>query len=143
MKDITNFLKISGTDLDFPIFKEIDWLEARFGIDIFRAFITAAREATAKDKLPNVDSVRKIMINHEGKSPEEAEVTIKEFLNMQTAFLRDTFTEAFAFQLSYLHSKGDFHNENLHRIFAKVATEIEQRNQSSIAPLRHLVETLK
>ena len=143
LKDIANFLKISGTDLEFPIFREIDWLEEHYGVDIFRAIIIAASDATAKDKLPNVDAVKKIMINHEGKSPEEAEITIKEFLNLETAVLRDSFNEAFAFQLSYLHGKGNLHNENLQRIFAKVATEIEQRNQSTLAPLKQLVETLK
>jgi hypothetical protein len=56
---------------------------------------------------------------------------------------RNSFTKALAFQLSFLQGKGNLHNENLHLIFAKVTTEIEQRNQSSLVPLKHLVEALK
>ena len=143
LKDIICFLKALGYQLDFPVFKEIDWLEEHYGKDIFRAIITAARDATARDKLPNVDGVRKIMIDHEGKSPMEADITIKEFLTLETITLRDIFTEAFAFQLSFLQGEGNLHNENLQRIFAKVATEIEQKNQSTLAPLKQLVETTK
>lgn len=143
LNDIINFLKVSGTDLDFPIFREIHWLHEHFREDIFRAIMNAASQAIARDKLPNVDGVRNIMINQENKSPEETEVTIKEFLNIETLTLRDIFTEAFAFQLSFLQGKGDLHNESIQRIFAKVAAEIEQRNQSTLYPLKQLVETLK
>ena len=47
--------------------------------------------------------------------------------------LRDSFTEAFAFQLSHSYmEKVIFITKNLQRIVAKVATEIEQRNQSTL-----------
>lgn len=143
LKDIVCFLKASGNQSDFPVFKEIDWLKDHYGVDIFRAIITAASVATARDKLPNVDGVRKIMLNDQGKSSEEAELTIKEFLSLENGVLKDNFNEAFAFQLSLLQGKGNLHNENLKRIFAKVATEIEQRKQSTLVPLKRLVESLR
>ena len=57
----------------FPVFKEIDWLKDHYGVDISRAIITAARIAVDQDKLPNVDGVRKMMLNLQGRSSEEVE----------------------------------------------------------------------
>jgi len=141
--DIANMLKNLGKDLNFPIFEQIDWLKEHYGEDVFRAIISAASVAEERDKLPNVDGVRDIMLKHQNKSSGETEQTIKEFLNLETWVLRDSFTEAFASQLPHLHSQGNLHNKSLHPIVAKVVTEIEQRNQSTLIPLKQLVESLR
>ncbi len=143
LKDLAKFLKVCGVTLDFAVFKEIDWFEQHYGSDIYRAIVNAAAEAIAKDKLPNVDYVKKIMIDQQGMSAKDAELDIKEFLNMELITLREIFIEAFAFQVSFLHGNGNLHNENLYQIFSRVTTEIEQKNQSTLAPLKRLVERLK
>jgi len=140
--DIANMLKNAGKDLDFPIFEQIDWLKEHYGEAVFRAIIIAAGVAVERDKLPNVDGVRDTMLKHQDKSSDETESTIQGFLSWETWALRDSFTEAFVFQLLHLPGKGDLHNKNLHSIIAKVATEIEQRNQSTLIPLKRLVESL-
>ena len=143
LMDIANMLKNLGKDLNFPIFEQIDWLKEHYGEDVFRAIIIAANDALEQDKLPNLDKIRDIMLKHDGKSSDETESTIKRFLNLETWGLRDSFTEAFASQLPSLNGQGDLHNENLHPIIAKVVTEMEQRNQRTLMPLKRLVESLR
>ena len=140
--DIANMLKNVGKDLNFPIFEQIDWLKEHYGEDVFRAIIFASGVAVERDKLPNMVGVRDIMLKHQHKSSAETESTLQGFLNLETWALRDSFTEAFVFQLLHLHGKGSLHNKNLYSIIAKVVTEIEQRNQSTLIPLKRLVESL-
>lgn len=138
--DIANMLKNVGKDLNFSIFEQIDWLKEHYGEDVFRVIITAAGVAVERDKLPNIDGVRDIMLKHQDKSS-EIESTIREFLSLETWALRDIFTEAFVFQLLHLHGKGALQNKNLHSIISKVVTKIEQKNQSTLIPLKRLVES--
>ena len=102
--------------------------------------MTAASIAVAQNKLPYVDKIKDSFT--EGKTEQEAITTVNEFLSIESAIMRDSFTEAFAHHLSHLKGNGDLHNENLHRVLSKVAMEIELRNQCMLAPIKQLMMTL-
>lgn len=142
LDDMTTFLEDLGEKEDFPIFKQIGWLKEHYGRDVFRIVINAASLTVARNKLPDLEEIRKSMLA-DGEDADEVKLTIENFLWMESCSIRDIFEEEFAHQLSFLKGNGDLHNEVLHQIFDKVATKIEKNNQCTLAPIKMLIKTLK
>ncbi len=94
------------------------------------------------DKLPNLNWVKKSMIDS-GDKAEEIELTLKNFRRLEEDFLREAFEKEFGYQLSSLKGTGDLHNDNLEKLFAKLVARIEKENQRALSPLKELVQTLK
>jgi DNA-binding PadR family transcriptional regulator len=136
------FLENCGKQHDLPIFKQINWLREHYGLDVFRAIVLAASSTIDKDKLPNLNKIKKNMIAS-GEKTENIELTLKDFQWLDEDFLRETFTEEIAIQLTKLKGKGDLQNDTLEQLFAKLISKIEKKNQIAIAPLKELVQTLK
>jgi DNA-binding PadR family transcriptional regulator len=139
---ITSSLENLGNKIDFPIFKQINWLKEHYGLDIFRVLVWAASSTINKDKLPNLSNVKKSLIIR-GEKTQNIELTLKDFRWLEEDFLRETFTEEFAFQLPFLKAKGDLQNETLEQLFTKLISKIEKKNQIQISPLKEFVQTLK
>jgi hypothetical protein len=139
---VTSSLENLGNQIDFPIFKQINWLIEHYGIDLFRKLVSAASSTIDRDKLPNLNEVKKSLIVT-GEKTEDIELTLKNFRWLEEDFLRGAFEEEFALGLSNLRGYGDLHNDTLERLFAKLISKIEHRNQSTLAPLKELVQTLK
>ena len=136
------FLENCGKQQDIPIFKQINWLKEHYGLDVFRAIVLAAGSTMDRDKLPNLNRVKKSMIVSEDKA-KEIELTLKSFRELEEDFLREAFEKEFCHQLSALKGTGDLHNENLEMLFAKLVARIERENQRALSPLKELVQTLK
>ena len=136
------YLENCGKQQDIPILKQINWLKQHYGLDVFRAIVLAASSTIQRDKLPNLNWVKKSMIAS-GDEAKDIELTLKDFRWLEEDFLREAFTEEFALQLTKLKGKGDLQNETLEQLFAKLTSKIEKKNQSTIAPLKQLVQTLK
>ena len=142
LETITRSLENIGNQIDFPIFKQINWLIEHYGIDVFRAIVSAASLTIDRDKSPNLNNIKKsLMIS--GEKTENIELTLKNFRWLEEDFLREAFEEEFALLLSTLRGYGDLHNDTLERLFAKLISKIEHKNQSTLAPLKELVQTLK
>ena len=138
---ITNSLENLGNQIDFPIFKQINWLIEHYGIDVLRAIVSAASLTIDRDKSPSLKNIKKSLISS-GEKTENIELTLKNFRWLEEDFLREAFEEEFALQLSTLKGIGDLHNDALEQLIAKLISRIEKRNQSSLAPLKKLAQTL-
>jgi len=136
------FLENCGKQQDIPIFRQISWLREHYGLDVFRAVVLAANATMEKDKLPNLDWVKKSIIASGGKA-EEIELTLKNFRRLEEDFLAKTFEKEFGYQLASLKGIGDLHNDNLEKLFAKLVARIERENQRQLSPLKELVQNLK
>jgi len=139
---ILNSLENLGNQIDFPIFKQINWLKEHYGLDVFRAIVLAASSTIDKDKLPNLNKIKKNLIAS-GEKAKNIELTLKDFQWLEEDFLRETFTEELALQLPILKGKGDLHNDTLEQLFTKLISKIEKKNQMTIAPLKQFIQTLK
>jgi DNA-binding PadR family transcriptional regulator len=139
---IASFLENLGKQIDFPIFKQINWLEEHYGIDVFRAIVSTAKLVIGNDKSPSFNDIANCMLT-QGKKIEEITITIKEFQMANSMLLREAFTEALAYELSRLNGKGNLHNREMEELFAKLISKIEQKNRSSIEPINYLIQTLK
>ena len=80
---------------------------------------------------------------HSGDKTEEIELTLKNFRRLEEDFLRETFEKEFGYQLSSLKGMGDLHNDTLEKLVSKIIIKIEEENQSTLAPLKALEQTLK
>lgn len=138
---VTSSLENLGNQIAFPIFEQISWLMEHYGIDVFRELISAARSTMDRDKSPSLNNVKKSLIVS-GEKSEDIELTLKSFRRLEEDFLREAFEEEFALLLSTLRGYGDLHNDTLERLFAKLISKIEHRNQRTLAPLKELVQTL-
>jgi hypothetical protein len=125
---ITSSLENIGNQIDFPIFKQINWLIEHYGLDVFRAIVLAANSTMDKNKLPNLNKIKKNMIAS-GDKTQDIELTLKDFQWLEEDFLRETFTEEFAFQLPILKGKGNLQNDTLEQLLAKLISKIEKKTK--------------
>ena len=139
---IESFLENFGKQQNLPIFKQISWIREHYGIDGFRAVVFAADLTLQRDRLPNLNWVKKTMIE-KGDRAEEIELDLNNFRNMEDLSLREMFEQEFSRQLSSLRGTGDLRNNDLGKIIAKVVARIEKQNQDALLPLKALVQTLK
>ena len=142
LNNVETFLENFGKQQNLPIFTHISWLREHYGIEAFRAIVFAASLTLGRAKAPNLNWVKKALIE-KGDKAEEVELTLKSFRGLDEGFLREAFEEEFGKQLTHLRGTGDLRNDDLGQIFAKVVARIERQNQGALLPLKGLVQTLK
>jgi DNA-binding PadR family transcriptional regulator len=136
------FLENCGKQQELPIFKQVNWLREHYGLNVFRAIVLAASSTMERNKLPNLNLVKKNTIES-GNKDENIELTLEDFRRLEDDFLREAFEKEFSHQLASLKGTGDLHNDILEKLFAKLAARIERENQRALSPLKDLVQTLK